>query len=248
MKNCVLCLVACLFAIPHLSARQEGDVIEEVGFVQIVNGVSTDKPTYIKFGDVEGGESEIPAGATSGMMGLSPGDYTFEVRNSRCQPNKLSGSITIEAGKTFALVFFNDFKKAEEEGGKDEYHLRHTALTRQHEHKEPKLSLVSLSKIVDLSVKVGSKFVTLRQYRAVDVDVKPGDILKVRYGQEVVGSIEAIAPVHYVGFIFDHDVAASGLGFSQIQHQQIVYDPPTDLDDEEEEGEEKISSEKKTRP
>ncbi len=237
MKIRALFIAAFAVTSSQLCAQQEGDAIKDVGFVQIVNGVSTDKPTYIKFGDVEGGESEIPAGATSGMMGLTPGDYTFEVRNSRCDPKKLSGSITIEAGKTFALVFFNDFKKAKEEGEKDEYHLRHTALTRQHEHKEPKLSLVSLSKIVDLSVKVGSKFVTLRQYRAVDVDVKPGDILKLRYGQEVVGTVEAIAPVHYVGFIFDHDTAESGLGFSQIQHQQIVYDPPTDLDAEA--GEEK---------
>jgi len=239
MKICALVLASFALILCKAHAQQEGDAIKDVGFVQIVNGVSTDKPTYIKFGDVEGGESEIPAGATSGMMGLTPGDYAFEVRNSRCKPDKLTGSITIEAGKTFALVFFNDFKKAGEEGEEDEYQLRHTALTRQHEHREPKLSLVSLSKIVDLSVKVGSKFVTLRQYRAVDVDVEPGDILKLQYGQEVVGTVEAIAPVHYVGFIFDHESSDSGLGFSQIQHQQIVYDPPTDLDAEDgEDGDE----------
>lgn len=235
MKIHVLFIAVFAVSISYLSAQQDGDAIKDVGFVQIVNGVSTGKPTYIKFGDVESGESEIRAGAASGMMGLTPGDYAFEVRNSRCKPKTLSGSITIEAGKTFALVFFNDFKKAKEDGDEDEYHLRHTALTRQHEHTEPKLSLVSLSKIVDLSVKVGSKFVTLRQYRAVDVDVKAGDIFKVSYAQKVIGTVEAIAPVHYVGFIFDHDSADSGLGFSQIQHQQIVYDPPTDLDEKEDE-------------
>lgn len=225
--------------LPTVAQQQEPDeVLEGVGFLQIVNGVSTGKPTFIEFGDVETGESEIPPGATSGMMGLAPGDYEWEVSNARCKPKSLTGSVTIEAGKTFALVFFNEIKPAKKDGDEDEYHLRQSALTRQQEHTEPKLSLVSLSSRKELSLKVGPGYLNLPQYQAVEVEVKPGAAIKIESGEHLVGTVEAIAPVHYVAFLFDDD-SESGLGFSQIQHQQITYDPPKSKGEEDAEDDEK---------
>lgn len=231
-------------ALSECFAQEAGSEVNEVGFIQIVNGVATDRPTFISFGDVENGKSEIPAGASSGIMGLPPGDYAFEVSNKRCKPDALRGSITLEAGKTFALVFFHDVEmpkegegSGEEEDAEPRYRLRHTAMTRQHDHDEPKLSLVSLSHQDSISVSVDGKFVNLPQYQAVDMKVEAGATVEVKRNDEEIGVIEVIAPVHYLGFLFDDpDSGKAGLGFTQIQHQRIVYDPPTEGDEEKQGG------------
>src|SRR5690606_5102744 len=79
--------LACLFAVVSAAAQEPPAEIPQAGFFEMVNLVALKEPTFLRIGNFQlnGGEP-IPAGGTSGVLAVKPGDYAFTLSNAAAKP------------------------------------------------------------------------------------------------------------------------------------------------------------------
>ena len=215
-----------------LFAQDNAEEKPAVGYIQLINGIALESPTFIQFGALKmmGGKA-MPPGSVSGMLGMYAGPYDFEVTNEACDPPTLSGTVELENGKTFAQIFYVETETNDD--GETTHQLRATTLKKQHEHTEPKLSLVSLSQEPLIQVEVGSQAHLLNARNATEVAVELDQELAVKQNGETLDVIGIATPAHYIAFFYDR---ADGKGQEMVYvfNKQIVYEPLRKRKDDEE--------------
>jgi len=203
----------------------------QAGFLQMVNLVSLDKPTYIEIAGLpmSGGEP-VAAGESSGVVALIPNEYRFSIANEEAKPKSAGGEVTVENGKSVVIVFFDEEKEYRD--GSKEIKLRYTVLKELAGKPEAKLSLVSLSVRDSLPVHVGTEPVTLSERKAYAHPVALKDKVEIKYEGKPVGEVEIEKSVHYIAFLYD-DPETGTPGLSVIQEEKLEYQAPIDEDEEE---------------
>ncbi|MCB1232619.1 MAG: hypothetical protein KDN19_20395 [Verrucomicrobiae bacterium] len=223
MKTLIAAIGLCLLVVPSSHSQENSSEPPAVGYIQLVNGVALKAPTYLSFGKLKMmGGKPMPPGGISGMLGMIAGPYDFEISNADCDPPKLTGTVEIEDGKTFAQIFYIESKTDKE--GKMTHHLRSSTLTKQHEHTEPKLSLVSLSEEPLIQVEVGKNAYQLNSRYATEVPVAFDDELTIKQSGRVLDEITISTPAHYMAFFYDRS-DGKGQEVVHIFNKKIVYEP-----------------------
>ena len=224
MKPFTLGILTFLSGITILFSQEEPGETPVAGYIEIVNLVSLRKPSYLKIADIKimSGEA-LPTGETSGKLALIPGSYPYFIRNAGAKPATLNGTVKIENGKSFALVFFDELRKKKD--GTVEHKLRSVLLTRQHEKPKSRLTIVSLSRKPSIAIKAGTVRVVLKERAARDIQVKKNDTITLSADSEAIGEIEILKPIQYIVFLYD-DPESGKLSMSVISNQKVAYDPP----------------------
>ena len=212
-----------------LCSQDKKDEVPVAGFLEIVNLVSLKTPSYLQIADIKimSGEA-VPAGETSGVLALIPGSYPYSIRNTGAKPASLKGTVKIENGRTFALIFFDEIGKKKD--GSIRHQLRSVLLTRQHEKPKARLSIVSLSRKPEITIKAGSERIVLREKAARDIAVKKNDTVALAADSGVIGEIEIDKAIQYIAFLYD-DPATGNLALTVIKNRRIAYDPPMEKEE-----------------
>ncbi len=217
-------ILCSLLLCPDLPAQEPGAATPAVGYVQLINGVTLDTPTHIRLGRLKlMGGKPVPPGGVSGMLGLAAGPHDFEITNESCDPPTLTGTIEIEDGKTFAHIFYTESKTDKE--GVTTHRLQYSTQKRQHEHTEPKLSLISLSAEPLITVEVGDRAHLLNTRVAVEIPVELDARITVRQQGRTLDTIAIATPAHYLAFLLDRP-DGEGQKLVYIFNKKIIYEPP----------------------
>lgn len=211
------------------------DPAPAAGFLNVVNLVTLRQPTRIELGGFQfnGGEP-VPAGESSGIIAIVPGTHTFSISNPAAKPDSVSGPLTIEDGKTVAVICYDEVKEYKD--GSRESKLRFNVLIESNASKGPRLSLVSLMKQPAVAVNVSGEPMTLQARQARQAAVKRGDSVKVVHEGRTLAEIDIAKPIHYIGFLFE-DPESGDMELSLIQNEKLEYQPPLEKDWEEKEKE-----------
>jgi hypothetical protein len=201
------------------------------GFLNIVNLTGLKTPTYIELGTfaLNGGEAMKP-GETSGVLAIKPGSYPFSISNAGAKPAKVTGDFTMEAGKTVAIICYDDLKIARD--GSEEVKLRYTVLV-ESEETGPRLSLVSLLRTPTVALEVSGRTVNLTPRLAHLEKVAMEDEIRIEYEGRTVAEFKIEKSAHYLGFLFEN-VESGEVELSLIENEKLEYQPPLETEDEEE--------------
>ncbi len=208
------------------------------GFLNVVNLVTLHEPTRIELGGFafNGGEA-IPPGESTGVIAILPGTHTLVLSNPAAKPASMSAPLTIEDGKTVAVICYDEVKESKE--GSRESKLRYSVLVEGDGSKGPRLSLVSLLKDDQVAVSVSGQPVTLAARQAHPVAVKVGDKIAISGKKGRLTEVEIEKASHYVCFLFENPDSGE-LEISMIQNERLEYQPPLEADGE---GKEKKKAE-----
>lgn len=232
MKVYLVSFLVLLSAIP-LRAQDPAE-IPQAGFLNLVNLITLKGPTFVELGGfkLNGGEAMAP-GDTSGVLAIKPETYTFTLSNAAAKPETVSGSFTMEHGKTVAIICFDEVKESRD--GKQEAKLRYNLLIESDEQTGPRLSIVSLLNQPLVGIEVSGVPVTLNGRLAHQAKVSLNDEVKIVHKGRTLSEFEVTKPSHSIVFLFENPESGE-VEVSMIQNEKLEYHPPLEAEDQDEEN------------
>lgn len=225
-------------ALPILTLPlQAQDSVEspQAGFLNLVNLITLKSPTFVDLAGfkLNGGEAMAP-GDTSGVLAIKPETYSFTLANAGAKPETITGSFTMEQGKTVAIICYDEVK--ENRDGKREVKLRYNLLIESDEQTGPRLSIVSLLNEPLVGIEVSGVPVTLTERLAHQAKVSLNEEVTIVHKGRTLAGFEVTKPVHTILFLFENPETGE-VEISMIQNEKLEYHPPLDGEDEDEEEE-----------
>ncbi|NLT71152.1 MAG: DUF4397 domain-containing protein, partial [Verrucomicrobiaceae bacterium] len=206
---------------------QENKETPEAGFLHIVNLIGLENPTYIELGGFAlNGGGAVKPGEGSGVLAIRPGTHPFTLRNAGARPETVTGDFTMEAGKTVAIICYDEGKVYRD--GSEEVKLRHTVLA-ESDTTGPRLSLVSLLRAPSVVVEVSGDSVTLSARRAFQKKVALGDEIHILHQGRTLAEFAIDRPVHHIGFLYQK-AGSGGVELSLIEQEKLEYQPPLETE------------------
>ncbi len=209
---------------------QEAAEEPQAGFLNLVNLITLKSPTFVDLAGfkLNGGEAMAP-GDTSGLLAIKPETYSFTLSNAAAKPETITGSFTMEQGKTVAIICYDEVK--ENRDGMREAKLRYNLLIESDEPTGPRLSIVSLLNQPLVGIEVSGVPVTLTERLAHQAKVSLNEEITIVHKGRTLAGFEVIKPVHTILFLFE-DPGTGEVEISMIQNEKLEYHPP--LEEEEE--------------
>lgn len=222
-------LAILLTAAPGLSSGEQEET-PEAGFLNILNLIGLESPTYIELGGFAlNGGGAIKPGEGSGVLAIKPGTYPFTLRNAGASPETVTVDFTLEAGETVAIICYDEGKVYRD--GSEEVKLRHTVLA-ESDSTGPRLSLVSLLREPSVVVEVSGDSVTLAARRAFQKKVALGDEIEILHQGRTLAAFAIDRPVHHIGFLYQTPgkTGSDGVELSLIEQEKLEYQPPLETE------------------
>lgn len=230
MKSFPIFLVAATLATaPFLPAPERAP---QAAFLNVVNLVGLREPTTMDLGGFRfNGGAPVATGETSGLLAIVPGSHLFTLENPGAKPDKLSLPLELEAGRTFAVICFDEVKVYRD--GSEESKLRCTVLV-EGEDEGARFSLVSLLKDPLVGVELSGAPVALAARQAHKAAVNLEDVILVTHKGRVLAEIAIDRPTHYLGFLFENPESGE-VELSLLLNERLEYQPPLERDEDDDE-------------
>lgn len=195
-----------------------------VGFVTVLNALSTGAPTGIAVGAFQmNGGAEVAPGDSTGSLGFLAGDYVLMVRNPACVPATFQKPLSVAGGTAQAVVVYADSVRR----GDSVVPVINTAtLSQGAERAEVCLSLLSLSARPEIRVQVRSEWIALRPKMPRAVTVKSREVVPYRLEKSGAGdTIELGSDGQFLLVVFD-DAPTGRLRSGILAHVKVELDLP----------------------
>lgn len=213
-----------LFTSFTLVSASFGQSTERPGFLNVLNLVSVDSPTYLNIADFLFQEGEpVITGSESGFIALKAGTYPFTIRNEAATPKEETFPITIEPEKNVVVICFSE--STQQEDGSITVKLQGTVLTELLETDLPRLSVVSLLEAGELPGRIGDRQVLFPRKRALFRSVEINDVIKIEARDATIVEVEISKKAHYIVFLFE-DPKTRAISSGLVVNREFEFQSP----------------------